>query len=336
MLRKGIKHIVVIGGGTGTHTILSGLKKYPKEDIKLSAIISVSDSGGSTGRLRDEFGVLPVGDFRMALVALAEDGRSNNLLRELFLYRFEKGEGLSGHNFGNLLLVAMTDILGSEEKAIAFASRVLRVRGDVIPITTNNVTLNAEYSDGSTLEGESAIDSPPEGHDGTKRIEKLWISPEGQIGDRAERAIKEADLIVLGPGDLYTSILSNIVVSGTADALQNSKAKIAYVVNLMTKYGQTHDYTASDHINDIVKYAGRAPEYVLINNSKLPPEILETYRLQNEFIVENDIKNNNLYSVIQNDFLSPEKIKHPSGDIVKRSLIRHNPDTIAEALIALL
>jgi len=331
-----VKNIVVIGGGTGTHTVLSGLKRYPKEKIKLSAVISVSDSGGSTGKLRDEFGVLPVGDFRMALTALAEDKQSDNLLRELFLYRFAKGEGLSGHNFGNLLLVAMTDILGSEEKAIAFASRVLRVRGEVIPITTSNVTLNAEYSDGSVLKGESAIDAPPRGHDGTRRITKLWLSPQGRIGDRAIKAIQEADLIVLGPGDLHTSILSNVVVGGTAAALQHSKAKIAYVVNLMSKYGQTHEYTAGDHVNDIATYVGRAPDYVLVNDTSLPPSILETYKSQNEFLVEDDLGDSGPYRVLRSDFLSPEKIEHPGGDVLKRSLIRHDPTLLADALVSLL
>ena len=144
-----IKNVVVVGGGTGTYTVLSGLKKYTADKkLNLSAIISVSDSGGSTGRLRDEFGMLPVGDFRMALAALADEKNGRNLLRELFLYRFNKGEGLSGHNFGNLFLVAMTDILGSEEKALAFASKVLRVKGRVIPVTAENVTLCALYDHG--------------------------------------------------------------------------------------------------------------------------------------------------------------------------------------------
>src|SRR3989344_3634704 len=154
MRTKGPVDIVVVGGGTGTHTVLSGLKKYPRDAMRLAAIVSVSDSGGSTGRLRGEFGYLPVGDVRMALTALAEEGNGGNLLRELFLYRFSKGKGLEGHNFGNLFLTAMAEILGSTEKAIEHASKVLRVRGKVIPVSGSDATLQATYEDGSTLFGE--------------------------------------------------------------------------------------------------------------------------------------------------------------------------------------
>ncbi|HEY0964180.1 MAG TPA: 2-phospho-L-lactate transferase CofD family protein, partial [Candidatus Paceibacterota bacterium] len=181
------KNIIIIGGGTGTHTILRGLKRYQKQ-VNLSAIVTMADSGGSTGRLRDEFGYLPVGDVRMALAALASDiDEHEELLRQLFLYRFDRGNGLSGHNFGNLLLVALTDILGSEEEAIRAAARVLRVQGQVVPVTTQPVDLVATYDDGVVLVGEHLIDEPSLDrlH---RKITHLSVQPQATISARAEEA----------------------------------------------------------------------------------------------------------------------------------------------------
>lgn len=331
MNNNGKKNIVVIGGGTGTYTVLSGLKKHTKNGISLSAIVTVADSGGSTGRLRDEFGYLPVGDFRMALAALADD---NDLLRRLFLYRFDRGNGLSGHNFGNLFLVAMTDILGSEERAIEFAGRVLRVSGKVIPVTTKDVTLMATFENGATIEGEDLIDEP-NGRDGTLRIKRLWIDPPGEITKDADRAIRQADLIVLGPGDLYTSTLANIVVDGVPQALRASRARLACITNLMSKYGQTHGFTTGDFVGEITKYAGRAPDYCLVNTAPLPSDIIERYREQHEFPIE-DSAGNFDGEIVRGDFLSPEEITKPGGDVLHRSLIRHDSDKLATALIRLL
>src|SRR3989344_7509047 len=182
---KDSKKVVVIGGGTGTYTVLSGLKKYPPDFFDLTAIVTVADSGGSTGWLRDEFGYLPVGDFRMALVALADDNETSAVLRNLFLYRFNKGTGLNGHNFGNLFLVAMTDIAGSEEGAIALASRVLRIRGKVLPVSREKLTLVAAYENGATTRGEAHIDEPDETHDGALRIKNLSVEPAVQATEEA-------------------------------------------------------------------------------------------------------------------------------------------------------
>ena len=205
--------VVVIGGGTGSHTLLSGLKKYP---FDLTSIVTVADSGGSTGRLRDEFGSLPVGDFRMALTALAPTDEEAEILRKLFLYRFDKGEaGLKGHSFGNLFLVALGNILGSNEKAIQYTSKILRVTGKVLPVTSQPLNLVAEYEDGSILYGEASIDEPPKGHNGKQRIKKLWVEPDLVITADASYEILNADYVILGPGDLYTSILANIVINGT-------------------------------------------------------------------------------------------------------------------------
>lgn len=334
---KSTKKIVVIGGGTGTYTVLSGLKKYvtgTETPLSLSAVITVADSGGSTGRLRDEFGTLPVGDFRVALAALADTDDGDNLLRDLFLYRFEKGAGLTGHNFGNLLLTALSDILGSEKKAIAFASRILRVRGEVIPVADVPLTLKACYADGSECVGETNIDEPSEDHDGTQRIVSLTLEPDVPIADNARQAIHAADLIVLGPGGLYTSILPNVLVPGAADALFKTSGKLVTVVNLMSWWGQTHGFSGTDHVDELVRYIGRKPDYILVNNFPLPEDILRVYALQNDFPVSDNFGADR--RVIRSDLLAPEKIKRSGGDILKRSLIRHDPDKLARAIVSLL
>jgi uncharacterized cofD-like protein len=325
--------VVVIGGGTGTHTILSGLKKYP---FDLTSVVTVADSGGSTGRLRDEFGDLPVGDFRMALAALAPDEEAE-VLRKLFLYRFDKGEkGLKGHNFGNLLLVALGDILGSYEKAIQYASLILRVKGQVLPITSQPVTLVAEYEDGSVQYGEAAIDDPPKSHDGKMKIKKLWVEPEVVISKKTSLEILQADYIILGPGDLYTSLLANIVVNGTATSLKKSKAKIIFVVNLVTKYGQTHDFTAKDFIEEMAKYIDRYPDFVLMYSDEFPKRILKKYEGEKAYPVKDDLKSFKKSEVIHAKLLAQEEIKKPSGDVLKRSLLRHDPDKLAWEIVKII
>jgi uncharacterized cofD-like protein len=324
-------NVVVIGGGTGTYTVLSGLKKY--DDLKLKVIVNVTDSGGSTGKLRDQFGILPVGDFRQALVALAEEGNGNNLLRELFLYRFEKGEGLKGHNFGNLLLTALTDILGSEQRAIRAASKILRIKGEVIMVAQDDVDLVAEYEDGSVLVGEAAIDEPNEKHNSEVKIKKLRIQPLTEMSEKATEALNDAEYIVIGPGDLYTSLLSNIVVPGVSEVIKKSKAKIIYIPNLMTKYGQTHGFKGSDFVEEMKKYIGKYPEIVLTNNAPLPKEAIQRYKESHEFPVVDDLDGKK-YEVVRKDLLNNEIIerKEEDVDIVKRSLIRHDSHKLADEL----
>lgn len=324
-----MNNIVTIGGGTGTYTVLSGLKKQSGWN-NIAAIVAVTDSGGSTGRLRDEFGYLPVGDFRMALVALASE-ESENVLRDLFLHRFDKGSELAGHNFGNLFLVAMTDILGSEEKAIEYTSSVLRTRGDVIPVATDRLTLVAEYENSEVVRGEAAIDEPEEDHDATQHITKLWVEPEStRIDKHASQAMQAADCIVLGPGDLYTSTLACVVVPGVAETLQKTDAKLVYVTNLMTKYGQTNDFNVSDHVKELERYAGRKMDHVIINTTPLPDDILKKYHAQDEFPVEDDLDQDE--RVVRADLLATEEITKPSGDTLKRSFIRHDSDKLAAVI----
>ncbi|MBI1998846.1 MAG: uridine diphosphate-N-acetylglucosamine-binding protein YvcK [Parcubacteria group bacterium] len=333
---KDSKKIVVIGGGTGTYTVLSGLKKYPPDFFDLTAIVTVADSGGSTGRLRDEFGYLPVGDFRMALVALADDSEASAILRRLFLHRFSRGNGLSGHNFGNLFLVAMTDIAGSEEEAIALTAKVLRVRGSVLPVSKEKLTLVAEYENGEIVRGESRIDEPDEKHDGTLHIRNIRIEPKVPATADACAAIREADCIVVGPGDLYTSTLAALVVPGIAEAIRKSSARLIHVVNLMTKYGQTHGFTARMHVKELARYAGRSPDAVLMNKKILPSEMRVRYEEQKEFPVLDDLDERDGYRIVRGDFLAEEEIKKTSSDALKRSLIRHDSAKIGHAIIGLL
>lgn len=328
------KNVVVIGGGTGTHTLLRGLKNYQKQ-LNIAAVVTMADSGGSTGRLRDEFGYLPVGDVRMALAALASDTDENQeLLRELFMYRFDKGDGLRGHNFGNLLLVALTDILGSEEAAIRAAARVLRVRGSVISVTNEKVDLKAKYEDGIEVVGEHAIDEPSQDRAQHKIVE-LSVTPQATISESAESAILDADLIVLGPGDLYTSILANCVVDGVPEAIRNSPAKLAYVCNLMTKVGQTSGLGAQDLVAEISRYVGRQPDYVLINTGSLPFDLEKRYAALNEYPVDTDFVCDRC-EVITADFLASKAVQTVKGDVLKRSLIRHDSRKLARKLVDLL
>lgn len=328
------KSIVVIGGGTGTHPILRGLKKYSAE-INITAIITMADSGGSTGRLRDEFGQLPVGDVRMALTALASDVDENDqLLRELFLHRFDKGEGLNGHSFGNLLIVALTQILGSEAKAVKAASRILRVKGTVLPVTEDDVHIVATYDDGIVIKGEHDIDEPKEERN-EHHIVSLITEPEGHITKEAKEALLNADIILLGPGDLYTSLLANCVIDGVAKAIQDSPAHFVFASNLMTRPGQTHNMTASDHVKEVAKYVGQIPDYVIVNTGKVPAHLLEKYAQSFQFPVVDDCDTLSC-EVVRADLLSLDEVVKPKGDVLQRSLVRGDGDKFAKVLLKLL
>lgn len=328
------KNIVVIGGGTGTYTILQGLKAYT-DTIHITAIVTMADSGGSTGRLRDEFGQLPIGDVRMALAALATEFDIHaEVLRELFLYRFKKGEGLSGHNFGNLLLTALTEIVGDTNTAIETAGVILRVKGTVISVTTDNVQLVATYNTGVTIEGEHHIDVPnPSTH--ADRLINLRVTPKAKINPKAKAAIMAADLIVLGPGDLYTSILANCVVDGVADAICSSNATVAYVCNLMSRSGQTIGMHSREYVGEVEKYLGMYPQHLIYNNVPFPEHLLEAYRLEGNHLVENNGAPKNCI-VHASDIVSTEAYMTREGDTLTRSLIRHDSEKLAKVVMGLL
>lgn len=324
------QRITVIGGGTGTSVVLSGLKA--NRDIKLNAIVVVSDSGGSTGRLRDEFGFLAVGDLRQCLAALA-DGKNENEIRNLLLYRFNKGSGLKGHNLGNLILTALEDMHKSPGKAIELASKIFRVKGSVYPSTEKSIQLVTEYQDGSILEEEKGLDDH---QNGGKKIKSISLKPTAKMYEKAKKSIINADMIVLGPGDLYGSLLPNTLVGGFKKTLVESSAKFVYIVNLMTHYSQTHEMTANDHISEVIKYCGRKPDVVVINTGKIPTKILEAYANQQEYPVVDDLPKTTKYTIIRDDFISKKTAIQDAHDQVIRSYLRHDEKKLAKYLIKLL
>lgn len=321
------KNVTVIGGGTGTYVVLNGIKKL--ENIDITAIVSSADSGGSTGILRDEFGALPVGDFRQCLVALSPDAdEEENILRKLFEYRFDKGgKGLEGHNFGNLFITALTEVLGSEELAFRKVSKILNIKGRVYPVTFDQVQLVAEYEDGSISYGEKMIDEPIPSHDGTLKIKKLWIQPNAEVFAKSKEQIINSDLIILGPGDLYTSTLANIVIDDFVGILKQSKAKILYITNLVSKYGQTHGFSSKDFIDELEKYMQKEVDFILQNDAEIPDGILERYKVEKAYKIEDDLGDDK--RVIRTDLLSDTLFTQKSSDTVKRSLLRHSSEKIA-------
>jgi len=325
------KRIVCIGGGTGTFVALKGLKQFGQH---LQAIVSMSDSGGSNKRIRDEFGLLPTSDLRQCLVALSDENGGVGLLRKLFMYRFEKGEGIKGMTFGNLFMAALTDIVGSQQEAIKQTGKVLRIHGAVIPVSYTDTNLEATYEDGTIVKEEHLIDEPE--HDGTLKITNLELRPKAIGNPDAIKAIKTADLIVLGPGDLFTSVLPNILVEGIAEALKNTNATIVYVMNLMTKFGQTYNFTASDHIKTFEKYIGKSIDYVLVNSAPIPKKALEVYQKGKEYQVKDDLKDQAYYHVSRKSLINTSMVKVSKSDTLVRSLIRHDSDKLGEAIMELL
>lgn len=328
-----LPNVVCIGGGTGTFVVLKGLKKHP---LKLSAIVSMSDSGGSNKRIRDEFGLLPTSDIRQCLVALSDENHGAGLLRKLFMYRFEKGEGISGMTFGNLFMAALTDILGSQQLAFRETGKVLRIHGTVIPVTLTKTNLVATYEDGTISKEEHVIDEPQ--HDGTLKITSLTLEPHAPANEEAMTAIGKADCIILGPGDLFTSILPNILVDGIKDAMAHAHAhsKIIYVMNLMTRYGQTLQFTAKDHIKQLERYLEPCITHVLVNTTPLPKQALNVYEKTREYPVKDDLGESSNYTIVRADIAGDEIMKKSNSDVLIRSLIRHDSDKIANVIVSII
>lgn len=308
--------IVTIGGGTGLSVLLTGLKEYTSN---ISAIVTVADDGGSSGRLRQEFDILPPGDIRNCLVALAD---ASTLMRELFQFRFETTSELSGHSFGNLFITVMTRLTGDFEKAIKETSKVLALRGQVIPSTLNNVVLVAKHKDGSTTVGEDKIPKT------NRPIEKVSLNPlESLATPDALKAIEEAQMIILGPGSLYTSIMPNLLIKDISRAIADSAAIKVYVCNVMTQPGETDSLSASDHIKALVNHSHpRVIDYCIINTGEIPTDILKRYAGQNSYPVVNDMRKieNMGYRVIEDDF-----------GIVEDGVIRHDPVKLARIIFGL-
>lgn len=321
-LNKLRKKVVVIGGGTGTFTTLSGLRDFP---FDITAIVSTADDGGSSGLLRDELGVLPPGDIRQALVALSDD---STILRELFNYRFDRG-GLKGHQFGNLFLSALEKIKGSFDQAVIEVGKILSIQGQVIPVTNDNIRLFARSKNGKVIKGQHAIDefiwsqrSP---------VNELWLEPNCKIHIQAKRAILEADVIVIGPGSIFTSLIPNLLVGGVREALVKTSAKIIYVSNLMTEKGQTDNFIVQDYAKTISQYLLPAKlDYVVYNKKSPSDNLLKKYRQEMErqpVLLGKDGLTKLNYSLIGANLLSrniANNLKKSDKLAATRSLIRHD------------
>ena len=314
-----MKKIVVIGGGTGNFTVLNGLKYY---DVDLSAVVSMADDGGSTGVLRDELGVLPPGDVRQCLVALSD---SSGLMRSLMNYRFENG-GLGGHSFGNLLLSALEKVTGSFEKAVEEVGKILFIKGKVLPVTTHQVRLKMVLNNCKLLEGEKEIYLSQEIDQGYKSI---FLEPDPKANPEALNEIMNADLVILGPGGLYTSLIPNLLVDGVVESLLKTDAKKVFIVNLMNRKGQTTRYAVSHYVKEIVRYLGEDIfDYILVNTQKPDHDLIEIYAEEGE-LVANDMQE---ARVIQASLLGDLQ-EVPKKDLIKRNLIRHDPKKLAQELM---
>ena len=343
------KHVVTIGGGTGPFNVLSSLKRYP---CVITAVVSMADSGGSSRRLMDEFGQLPLGDLRQALVALSRKGV---LWRDVFTFRFGKGNGhtvsqstgatievspdtrkaaeqagVSGHSLGNLILAALQDVnKGNLLHAIQDAQEILDTAGNVLPVTLAHVTLCAELENGATISGETDIDTR-----GKQRLEKRLAAPSpirrvyldhaAPACDDAIRAIRRADTIIIGPGDLYTSILPNLLIDGVADAIRASDAQKVYVCNLMTKHGETDGYPASRFVETLHSYLGDRVDRVILHDGSFPEHLLDRYATEEQHPVQADVE------VVRR--LVPDVIVDQLLSVYQDHLVRHDADRLLRAI----
>jgi uncharacterized cofD-like protein len=322
--------ITVIGGGTGSFTLLSALKNHTRQ---IAAVVNMVDDGGSTGVLRDELGVLPPGDVRQCLVALSDSPK----IRDLFNYRFDEGT-FQGHAFGNLLLTALEKMTGSFSEAVETAAEILRVNGVVIPATLDNVRLKMEWAEASTiLHGERTIDADFFKYDPRKA--NLSLVPAASANPTALAAIQQADLVVIAPGDLYTSLGPLLAINGVGEALQKTEATIMYVSNLVTKQGQTAGFCVSDHAAEIERFiGGEVLDYVLYNKQVPTSELAQRYKEEHAYLVEvdNEVLATKKYKSVGGNFLGAVAEGHDSDVLpVTRSLIRHDSEAIARALIEL-
>lgn len=311
-LAKGPK-IVAIGGGTGLSTVLEGLKEYT---ANITAVVTVADEGGSSGRLREEFGILPPGDIRNCLVSLAE---APQLMRDLFQYRFKEGDGIKGHSFGNLYITALTAVTGSFKDAVEESSRVLAIRGRVVPSCLDNIRLRAEYNDGTLREGEDKI--PIEG----KAIKRIYLIPEdAQSNPEAIDAIKHAEIIILGPGSLFTSIIPNLLIEQIRNTVFGQDAMKLYICNVMTQRGETDGFTAADHLETIISNVGEnLVNCCLVNSGRLEYNLLLKYAQEKSFPV-----------IFDRERLKRMGVLVFEADVVsKYNYLRHDSEKTAKEII---
>jgi uncharacterized cofD-like protein len=306
----------VIGGGTGSFNILRGLRLYGDLDIR--SIVTMMDSGGDSGRLRGEFGVLPPGDIRRCLIALSEE---SELMRDLFSFRFDEGP-LEDRQFGNLFFLALTKILGSQKEAIEAIGGILKIRGRVIAVTWDDSHIHAELENGTLVRGEAAIDVPR--HDTRIPIRRVYLEPQASANPEAIAALDDSHYVIFAPGNLFTSTIPNLLVTGIPEALRRTKARVLYVVNLMSRHGETDGYSAADHVAQIVRYGGRVPDAVLVHEGEVPEELLVRYEAEHAHRVEIDA-----------DRLRELGVKVvKAGDVMSAaSVVRHDPMRTAASLM---
>ena len=312
-LKRGVK-IVAIGGGTGLSTLLTGLKNYT---ANITAIVTVADDGGSSGKLRDELGIIPPGDIRSCIAALSDEDK---LITELFQYRFKSGQNLEGHSFGNLFLTALSEVMGGDFiKAVQATSLILRSRGTVLPSSPEPMKIIAELTDGRIIEGESKI---PHANGVIKRVYCESENPKAQ--KEALEAIQNAELIVLGPGSLYTSIIPNLLLPEIVDAIKKSTAHKVFVCNIMTQPGETNGYTVSDHLSAVLEHAKCSNLIdVVIANDRHPEILLQKYKEKNQEPIEVDA-----------DKIQKLGIRLVARNLIKEEdLVRHNPKLLAKAVL---
>lgn len=305
--------ITVIGGGTGLSVLLRGLKCVTSN---VTAVVTVADDGGSSGRLRQDLGMIPPGDLRNCLVALAD---TEPLMEKLFQHRFGGKGDLAGHSFGNLFIAAMTEVLGDVEKALKESSKVLAVKGKVLPSSTETVKLFAEMADGSIVEGESQIPLA------NQRIKKVFLEPADVAPVKSSLdALKDADAIILGPGSLYTSVLPNLLVNGISETIKNSKAIKIYICNVMTQPGETDNYTASMHIKALLDHVGEGiVDYVIVNSKEISTSAQEMYADQGAFVVK-----------VDEDEIAKLGVKIIKANIINETnLVRHDPVKLSRAIM---
>ena len=324
-----MKNIVTIGGGTGSYTILSGLKNL--ENVSLTALVSMADDGGSTGVLRDELGVLPPGDVRQCLVALSEH---SDVVRKLMSYRFSEGS-LSGHSFGNIFLAALEKVTGDFAEGVEVASEILKVKGKVVPITKEKAELLICLADGTCINGEDKINHADLQ---TTGITSIAYTKGVALNPHAVEVIMRADVIILGPGNYYCSIIPNLIVEGFKEAIQATKAKVIFPVNLTNKQGHTLNWKVSDYVSDIEKYLGRPVDTILINNEQPTDMQVELYKIKegDGVLTCDDMRDDS--RVVHEKLLYHDVIIYPKSDRIQdmRSFIRHDRYKFMEAIATLL
>lgn len=323
------KNVVTIGGGTGSFTLLSGLKNYP---VNISAIVSMADDGGSTGVLRDELGVLPPGDVRQCLVALSD---SSDTLRELMSYRFG-GKNLKGHSFGNLFLSALEKISKNFSKGVEEAGKILNVKGEVIPVTEENVSLQMELKNGKVLRGEHEINTNFSIE--KSGIKKFYLKPKAASNPKAIEKILGADVIIIGPGNHYCSVLPNLLVSGISGAIMRSKAKVIYNCNLVNKKGHSEKFSLDDYVDSVNEILGeKRIDYATYNIKKPSDRLIAKYRRQCEEMTQfrPEDRKSRSYKVIRADLLSTKEPVFSKNDAIAaiRSFIRHDSRKLSKVIM---